>query len=102
MKVRVPKLVFVEVDVSLTKVGRYLGRTGWTLVQLGEWSDDVLGSFRIARWEHPCGEKITLRDDDEARPEDPDGMLVSRLKRISEVERRPVVDVALDVSREQE
>lgn len=92
MIVRAPVVTYVERGISLVQIGRYLDRTGWELVQIGEWSDNVLGAFKIARWRKD--REVTIRDDGGERD------VLRWLGTIAAAEEREAADVLLDVAKE--
>lgn len=81
----------VSADITVEAIGAYLARTGWELVQLGDWSNDVLGSFKLARWKL-AGRQMTLRSDLGT------GGLTYIIAQLATIEHRHPADVLADVA----
>lgn len=81
----------VRASIDWVNLGAYLARTGWELVQLGEWVDDVLDSFKIARWKRGH-DTLTIRDDMDAE------RLATVITRLARLDDREDAEVLADIA----
>lgn len=81
----------VRADVDFASLGRFLARTGWELVQIGEWTDDGLDCYKIAKWKRGR-ETLTLRDNMDAE------RIAAVVTRLARLDDREDVEVLLDIA----
>jgi hypothetical protein len=91
VKITIYKQVPISAEINFGNLGRFLARTGWELVQIGEYHSSELGvDLKLARWTLG-GETITIRDDASA------GWIAGLITRLAELDGREPADVLQDI-----